>query len=235
MDKHRSALPRGAFLASAGLLTAALATPLRGQGAPMIGGGNAPTAIRGINTLLIGNQRFMTDSSICPPHSRERMELAEGQSPFAIVLSCSDSRVPVEIIFDQAPGAIFGVRIAGNFLDDNGLGSIEYGVAALKASTILVLGHTHCGALKAAVQHAKDGTTQPGFIERLVEALAPVAEASKESAGDWVENAIVANVRTTASALTQRSKILADAAKANTLHIAGGVYELHSGKVTIVT
>lgn len=235
MDKHRSALPRGAFLASAGLLTAALATPLRGQGAPMIGGGTAPTAIRGINTLLIGNQRFMTDSSICPPHSRERMELAEGQSPFAIVLSCSDSRVPVEIIFDQAPGAIFGVRIAGNFLDDNGLGSIEYGVAALKASTILVLGHTHCGALKAAVQHAKDGTTQPGYIERLVEALAPVAEASREQGGDWVEHAIVANVTTTASQLTQRSKILADAEKAGKLHIAGGVYELHSGKVTIVT
>jgi len=143
--------------------------------------------------------------------------------------------VPVEIIFDQAPGAIFGVRIAGNFLDDNGLGSIEYGVAVLKASTILVLGHTNCGAVKAAVQHGKDGIAQPGFIERIVEALAPVVEASHESSGDWVENATNANVRVTASQLTQRSKILADAAKANKLHIAGGVYELHSGKVTIIT
>ncbi len=235
MDKHSSTLPRGAFLVSAGLLTAALATPAAAPAAPMIGGGSAPTQIRGINTLLVGNQRFMTDSSNCPPHSRERMELAEGQSPFAIILSCSDSRVPVEIIFDQAPGAIFGVRIAGNFLDDNGLGSIEYGVAALKASTILVLGHTNCGAVKAAVQYVKDGTAAPGHIADIVNALAPVAKSSKGSSGDWVENATIANVKANVSALTERSKILADAAKANKLHIAGGVYELHSGKVTIVT
>lgn len=219
MDKHAERLPRGAFLTRAGLLTAALAAPAAvAQAAP-------PMQIRGLQTLLDGNARFMADKAICPPHSRERMELAEHQSPFAAILSCSDSRVPVEIIFDQAPGAIFGVRVAGNFVDDNGLGSLEYGVAVLKASLLLVLGHTSCGAIKAAVKYAKDGTQQPGSIQSIVDALAPIAKNSDPT---------VANVQSNVAALTQRSKILADAVAAKNLRIAGAIYDLHTGKVTIV-
>ena len=225
MGKHDNLLPRGAFLTQAGLLTAALAAPAAAATKTPPGVGT-PTQIRGLQTLLEGNARFVADAALCPPHSRERMVLAQGQSPFAAILSCSDSRVPVEIIFDQAPGAIFGVRLAGNFLDDNGLGSLEYGVAALKASLILVLGHTECGAIKAAVQYAKDGTQQPGHIASIINALAPIAKNSDPTA---------ANVHANVAALTQRSKILGDAVAAQKLRVAGAVYDVHTGKVTVIS
>lgn len=226
MDKQSNPLPRGAFLTQAGFLAAALATPTAASAASKPPPGTTgPTIIRGLQTLLDGNARFVADKAICPPHSRERMELAEMQSPFVAILSCSDSRVPVEIIFDQAPGAIFGVRLAGNFLDDNGLGSLEYGVAVLKASLILVLGHTNCGAIKAAVQYAKDGVKQPGQIQSLVDALAPIAKNSDPT---------VANVQSNVAAVTQRSKILTDAVASKKLRIAGAVYDVHTGKVTVV-
>jgi carbonic anhydrase len=106
--------------------------------------------------LMAGNARFVADKAACPPLTARRLELAEGQSPFAIIVSCSDSRVPVETVFDQIPGNIFGIRIAGNFMDRGGVGSIEYAVAVLKSPLILVLGHSECGAVKAALAYAKD-------------------------------------------------------------------------------
>ena len=134
MGKQENMLPRGAFLSQAGLLTAALAAPVAAAAATKTHPGVGITQVRGLQTLLDGNARFVADASLCPPHSRERMQLAEEQNPFAVVLSCSDSRVPVEIIFDQAPGAIFGVRLAGNFLDENGakLGRRMLGRAACR-------------------------------------------------------------------------------------------------------
>ena len=162
-------------------------------------------------------------------------ELAEEQHPFAVIVSCSDSRVPVETVFDQVPGNIFGVRIAGNFVDDNGLGSIEYSVAALKSSLILVLGHTHCGAIKATVAFVKDGTPQPSHIQGLVNAITPAAKAAQGKPGDWVENACIANVKSTVAALTVRSPIVANAVANRSLSLAGGVYDLNTGRVTLVT
>ena len=233
MDKPY-ALPRGAFLTKAGLLTAALAAPAGQALAAPPPPGTSGTMIRGLQTLLDGNARFVADQSLCPPHSVRRMELAQGQEPFAIIISCSDSRVPTDTVFDQSPGDIFGVRIAGNFVDDHGLGSIEYSVAVLKSSLILVLGHTHCGALKAAVQYARDGTKPPGHIANLVDELAAAAKATKGSSGDWVENAIEQNVRDTVASLPKRSTILRDAIDKKMLRIAGGVYDLHTGKVRVL-
>lgn len=233
MEKHAESLPRGAFLAQVSLLTATLATPssaLAANPPP----GTSGTIIRGLQTLLDGNARFVADQSLCPPHSVHRMELAQGQEPFAIIVSCSDSRVPTDTVFDQSPGDIFGVRIAGNFVDDHGLGSIEYSVATLKSSLILVLGHTHCGAIKAAVQYVKDGTKPPGQIASLVDELAPSAKATKGSSGDWVENAIEQNVRDTVAALPKRSAIISEAMSKKLLRIAGGVYDLHTGKVRVL-
>ncbi len=188
----------------------------------------------GLQKLMSGNARFVADKAICPPLTARRLELSEGQSPFAIIVSCSDSRVPVETVFDQIPGNVFGVRIAGNFLDDNGLGSVEYSVAVLKSSLILVLGHTDCGAVKAAVTYVKDGTTQPSHIQGLVAAIAPAVKIAKHRPGDLLANAIVENVRENVAALTARSPIVANAVKAGKLAIAGGIYDLHSGKVTII-
>lgn len=192
------------------------------------------TPDEGLRRLLAGNERFADDRSECRALSARRVELAQGQSPFAIVLSCSDSRVPVETVFDQMPGNIFSVRVAGNFLTGDGLGSIEYSIAVLQSTLILVLGHTSCGAVKAAVEYVKDGAKQPGSIQRLVDAVAPAAKAAKPMPGDWPHNATVRNVEDNVAALPAQSSIVAGAVKSGKLGIFGGVYDLHSGKVTII-
>ncbi len=137
-------------------------------------------------------------------------------------------------MFDQPPGSIFGVRVAGNFVDTHGLGSIEYSVVSFKSPLILVLGHSACGAVKATVQFLKDGTKQPGDIQSLIEAIAPSARAA-DHGGDWVAHATARNVHDSIATLGARSNIVAGAVKAGDLAIAGGVYDLYSGKVTVIT
>jgi len=227
-------IDRRSFLRVAGAGVALAATSLPAA-ADAPAGAPHPSAHDALAMLLAGNARFVSDKAICPPLTARRLELSEGQSPFAIIVSCSDSRVPVETVFDQIPGNIFGVRIAGNFLDDNGLGSIEYSVAVLKSSLILVLGHTDCGAVKAAVKYVKDGTTQPSHIQGLVTAIAPAVKSAKAKAGDLLANSIVENVHENVRALTVRSPIVAEAVKSGSLAVAGGVYDLNSGKVTVIT
>ena len=163
-----------------------------------------------------------------------RLELVAGQSPFAIVLGCSDSRVPIETVFDQVPGNLFVVRLAGNFLDENGLASIEYSVALLGSSLIVVLGHSGCGAVDATLQYLRDGTVQPGHIQRLVTAIEPAAIAVRDEEGDWWENAVAANVRQNVATMTQRSAIVAEAVKSGAVRVVGGVYDLHGGKVSFI-
>jgi len=203
--------------------------------APDAAAAMAPDAKFALQTLLEGNRRFVADRAACPPLTARRLELASGQQPFAIIVSCSDSRVPVEIVFDQIPGNIFGIRLAGNFVDEHGLGSIEYSVASFASSLILVLGHTDCGAVKATVKYVKEGTSQPGHIQSLVDALAPAAKASKNAPGDWVANATAQNVRDNVAGLHARSTIVGGAVSDGKLSIAGGIYHLHTGEVTIIT
>ncbi|MBV8149544.1 MAG: carbonic anhydrase, partial [Candidatus Eremiobacteraeota bacterium] len=163
-----------------------------------IGAGPSPAATtpdHALELLREGNARFVAGTSACGPLTARRLELTQGQSPFAIVLGCSDSRVPIETVFDQNPGHIFAVRLAGNFVDENGLGSIEYGVAVLKAPLIVVLGHGSCGAVGATVAFVEEGTSQPGHIQGLVKAIEPAATATKGQPGDWLSNAIAENVK----------------------------------------
>jgi carbonic anhydrase len=182
--------------------------------------------------LTAGNARFVAGESTSGPLTQRRLELTGGQAPYAIILGCSDSRVPIETIFDQVPGHLFVVRLAGNFVTAEGLGSIEYGVAVLRAHLIVVLGHQSCGAVDATVQYVRNGTTQPGHIMELVRAIEPAVNEVKREEGDWVDNAIRRNVRNNVNALKQRSTILADAIRGNQLEVAGGVYDLHTGRVT---
>lgn len=187
-----------------------------------------------LESLRSGNARFVSGRPTCRDLTNRRAQLVGGQSPFAIVVSCSDSRVPVETVFDQEPGHIFGVRVAGNFVDPAGLGSIEYSIAVLKSSLILVLGHHECGAIKAAMEYVKSGKTFPGHIQMLAATLAPSAKKSKSQPGDWFHNAIAQNVRDTVAALPSRSSIVADAVSNSSLQIVGGVYDLASGEVTFL-
>ncbi|MBV8601462.1 MAG: carbonic anhydrase [Candidatus Eremiobacteraeota bacterium] len=236
MKKTHASLGRRHFLTqTAGLAGLASFLPARAIAAE----GEAPAAAAttpeaAAQQLRAGNARFVAGTPTCRDLSNRRAELVGGQSPFAIIVSCSDSRVPVETIFDQEPGHVFGVRVAGNFVDPAGLGSIEYAVAVLKASYILVIGHEACGAVKAAIEYVKEGKKFPGSIQRLAEAIAPAAKASKSMPGKWVHNATAQNVRDTVASVPKRSTIVADAISAGKLGIAGAVYELASGKVTML-
>ncbi len=194
----------------------------------------APGAAEALAKLKAGNERFAAGKPECVALTARVAELASGQSPFAIVLGCSDSRVPVETIFDQVPGNVFVVRVAGNYLTDDGLGSIEYSVAMLKSKLILVLGHSSCGAVSAAVTYLKDGMAQPGHIQDLVTAIAPAARAARGLHGDWLANAVLENVKRNVEAMTKRSHIVSAAVKAGSLHVAGGIYDLHTGLVEVI-
>lgn len=216
-DRRAFLLQTGASLALAATAPAG-AAPLDANGA--------------LAELMAGNARFIANKAACPPLTARRLELAEGQSPFAIIVSCSDSRVPVETVFDQIPGNIFGIRIAGNFMDRGGVGSIEYAVAVLKSPLILVLGHSECGAVKAALAYAKDSSaTQPGDIQYLVESIAPGIKGATSS----LSAAIAANVRVEMHRIAAMSSIVSGAVTAGKAKIAGGVYDLHSGQVTLLS
>jgi carbonic anhydrase len=232
------AVDRGRFLRSAGIGIAMAAITNANQPAWAAGGAAPPSAAstpeEALDLLKAGNARFAAGHPVCGPLTARRTELTQGQSPFAIVLGCSDSRVPIETIFDQMPGNIFVVRVAGNFVDEHGLGSIEYGVAELKASMVLVLGHESCGAVSATVRFLQDGTRQPGHIQSLVTAIEPAAKAAKDEPGDWLSNAIEENVELNVKALRQQSTILDEAATSGRLRIVGGVYNLHTGGVKFV-
>lgn len=232
MENKRGPFTRTDFLVGT-TITTALGASLR-ESAEAAPPSAATTPEAAFRALKAGNRRFLSGNPTCGDLSNRRAQLVGGQSPFAIIVSCSDSRVPVETVFDQEPGHIFGVRVAGNFVDPAGLGSIEYAVAVLKSPFILVLGHRECGAVKAAIENVKSGKTFPGHIQTLVDALAPSAKKSKSDAGNWLENAIAQNVRGTIASLPGRSKIVGDAVSEGKLNVAGGVYDLATGRVKLL-
>ncbi|MEO6836010.1 MAG: carbonic anhydrase [Candidatus Tumulicola sp.] len=240
MSDRSHEIGRARFLGAAGLGLAAVAVTAGGStGEALAAGGAAPTPAantpgQALELLKAGNVRFIEGKGFCGSLNARRLELTSGQSPFAVVLGCSDSRAPAETIFDQIPGHLFIVRVAGNFVTRDGLGSIEYGVAALHTPLIVVLGHSSCGAVDATIKYVKNGTTQPGHIMDLVRAIEPAVKSTQGEPGNWLDNAIARNVRDNVAALTARSTIVADAVKSKSAGIVGGVYDLRSGKVTFL-
>jgi carbonic anhydrase len=183
-----------------------------------------------LQKLIEGNQRFVHHQPQYPDQSATRLrEVAQVQHPFATVLSCADSRVPAEIIFDQGIGDIFDVRIAGNISTPEALGSIEYAVVLLGTPVLMVLGHERCGAVTAAVQNE----ALPGEIGSFVKAILPAVERVKDKAGDTVDNAVTANVQYQIEQL-QRSPLLTERLQSGKLKIVGGRYDLDTGTVTMV-
>ena len=138
-----------------------------------------------LDQLLVGNERFAAGRPVSRPIIDRVRELAGGQSPFATVLACADSRVPVETLFDHDPGDIFVVRLAGNFVSDAALASIEYAVAMLKSPLVMVLGHTSCGGVKAAIDFLETGQPLPGQMQIFATAIEPAARACRNKQGDW--------------------------------------------------
>lgn len=183
-----------------------------------------------LQKLLDGNQRFMRHRPEYPDQTDQRLkEVAQAQHPFATVLSCADSRVPVELVFDQGVGDIFDIRIAGNIVIPEALGSIEYAVALLDTPLLMVLGHERCGAVTAAVKNEP----LPGDISTFVKAILPAVERVKTQSGDLVDNAVVANVRYQIEQL-QQSKLITERLENGTLKVVGGRYDLDTGLVAMI-
>ena len=163
--------------------------------------------------------------------AKRRAELTKSQHPFAIILSCSDSRVPPETVFDEGLGDLFIVRVAGNILNDEGLGSIEYGVDILGARLIVVLGHQSCGAVDAAMKTVAAKGKAPGHIQSLVTAIKPVIDSTPK--GD-LETTIKANVKHIVDALRSSTPILKSRVDSGDVQVVGGYYTLDSGAVTFL-
>ena len=184
-----------------------------------------------LKRLMDGNQRFVQQKSQHPDQSPTRMkEVARAQHPFATVLSCADSRVAPEILFDEGIGDLFDVRVAGNIVIPEVLGSIEYAAAILGTPLLMVLGHERCGAVTAAVQ----GEPLPGHMGSFVKAIEPAISRTKGKSGDSVDNAVIANVQYQIEQLKQSSDILSGRSQDGTLKIVGGRYDLDTGTVTLI-
>ena len=163
--------------------------------------------------------------------AKRRAELIKHQHPFAIILSCSDSRVPPEMVFDQGLGDLFVVRVAGNVIDDHSVGTSEYGVDHLGARLIVVLGHQSCGAVKAAKETIGAKGKAPGHIESLVTAIKPAVEAT---ANDDLDTTIKANVKHIVQALRSSTPILKPKIDSGDVQVIGGYYSLDTGGVTFL-
>jgi carbonic anhydrase len=188
-----------------------------------------------LKLLVEGNARYAANQPRERDFSAERASRAKGQAPFAAILGCADSRVAPELAFDQNPGDLFVVRVAGNFMTPDGLGSLEYGVAVLGAKLIMVLGHTSCGAVKATVEALQKGNTLPGHIADLVRAMKPGIEPVLKQKGDDLEQrALVANVRHNVARLSKSAPIIAATIAKKQLRVVGAVYDLPTGKVALV-
>ena len=182
-----------------------------------------------LKTLMDGNQRYVGGQLKCSSENLAilKAKTAEKQEPFASVLSCADSRVPVEIVFDQSIGQLFVVRLAGNIATPEVIASLEYGVAVLGTRVLMVLGHSNCGAVKATI----DGKAVPGQISALYAQI----RAAVDEAGTDLDAAIDANARNQAKLLSKASVIISAAIKEGKLKVVPARYDLASGKVSLLT
>lgn len=186
-----------------------------------------------LGLLRQGNEDFLNDRPRAAPIDRQsRLRLAAGQEPFAAYLSCSDSRVPPELLFGRGLGELFIVRNAGNTLDTSAMGSLEFAVSVLKVRLIVVMGHEACGAVDAAMKTVRDGCQHPGCIGKMLEPILPaVLEAEKVAPGD-LDVAVRQNVRRVVNILREQSSPLLGLPQSRgELKIIGAYYGLTTGAV----
>lgn len=185
-------------------------------------------AFKELARLKVGNRRH-ADMHPYRPHQTDawRAEISQAQHPFACVLACADSRVPPEMVFDTGLGDLFVVRVAGNIVDDAVLGSLEYAVEHLGVHLVVVLGHTNCGAVKAALA----GKPPADHTGVLVRSIAPAVQRARARKGDLMENAVRENMRQSLQQLRTSEPVLHRLDARHELRLAGGIYQLDSGKV----
>lgn len=194
-----------------------------------------PTPDAALAELMAGNARYVQGDWDLSRFSVDRAAQARTQAPLAAILSCADARVAAELIFLRGPGDLFMVRVAGNFLSDYGLASMEYAVQFLQVPLLLVLGHTQCGALTAAVKVVAERTHLPGRLPYLIDAVEPAVHIAQAShPDDLLRSAIEENVRRQVQRLSTISPVIDEAQAAGTTKVAGAVYELETGRVVLV-
>lgn len=199
---------------------------------------DAPNAIspdEALNRILEGNTRYAANTAINKDYSAGRAARAQAQYPIASIVSCADARVAPELVFDQGPGELFIVRVAGNFVNDDGLASLEYGVKFLGVPLIVVLGHSGCGAVSATIKVIQDGATLPGHLPDLVESMKPGVQAAiDKKPQDLLAEATIENVRYNMERTLADSLIVKEQVDAGKVKVVGGVYDIATGKVAML-
>ena len=188
----------------------------------------ATTPAKALETLKAGNERFASGTPKKRDWSKKVAATAQGQYPFAAVLACMDSRAPVEIVFDQGIGDIFGIRVAGNVVNDDELGSLEY-AAHVGSKLIVVLGHTKCGAVKGALEGVQLGNLT-GLLDKIHPAIEQ-AHCTDAKSEQCVDSVAEANVRESMAEIRKRSPYLAKALDEGKIGLVGGIYDVATGKV----
>ena len=199
---------------------------------------DAISPVKALELLKEGNQRFTAKQQVERDLNLQVEQTSTGQFPFATVLSCIDSRVPAELVFDQGIGDIFSVRIAGNFVNADILGSMEFASKLAGTKLILVLGHTACGAVKGACDHAELGNLT-GMLDNIAPAVdaivEPSAAAERTSANiDFVNAVGTKNVELTIDRIREESPVLAEMEQGGEIQIVGGMYDIATGKVNFL-
>lgn len=197
---------------------------------------NVLTPDQAIKRLVAGNERYMSGKITIRSFASTRAALAGGQNPYASILSCADSRVSPELCFDEGRGDLFVARVAGNYVTSDILASLEYGVAVLNTPLIMVLGHTSCGAVSAAVSSYEKQAEFPGHINNIVTELMPAVRtaAAGSHQGTLVQAATIENIKQNVQRLQTATPILSRAVQAGKVKVVGGVYHLDTGKVELV-
>lgn len=188
-----------------------------------------------LQRLIDGNARYVANEAINTDHSAGRAARSIGQQPFAAVVACADSRVVPELIFDQGPGDLFVVRVAGNFINEDGLASLEYGAAVLGIKTIIVLGHTSCGAVGATITSIQDNILPAGHLPSLVDAIRPaVYDVMPANPSDLLAAATAQNARLNAEKAASADPILSELHAAGKIKSAAAIYDIATGKVAFL-
>ena len=197
---------------------------------------NAIPPAEALERLMQGNARYAANAPNERDFSATRAARAQAQFPIAAIVGCSDSRVVPDLVFDQSPGDLFVVRLAGNIVDDDAYASLEYAVKFLGAPLILVLGHSNCGAVAAAIKVVTERAELPGHLPGLIKAIEPaVIAAHGRHPSDMLAAAIEENVLHGMKEMRKDSSIIAEAFEAKKIDIAGGVYDIATGKVNLLS
>lgn len=199
----------------------------------VVNAADSPTSEEAKQRLMDGNERFVNQERSYPHLDKERLkEIAKGQSPYATIISCSDSRVAPEHLFDVGLGDIFVIRVAGNVCDTDEIGSIEYGIHHLETPLLVVLGHTSCGAVMAVVQNAEVSGSIPQLVDNIQPAVVKVQSNYPDLKEDkLVHKSVVYNVWQSIEDLFSRSEAARELVAHNKLKVVGAVYDLNTGKV----